>query len=156
MTQEQIYGLLLALLGGLNIFQLLFPKIQKRKMQAEASTAEADANSAALVAMEKKMELQKAQFDYLNEQLEKALKSNYETQIARKEESERYLTEVTELRQEIVDLKSNIMDLNSTMKQMAEEVCKRPNCAKRIKSDEKKSPSKKTVKSNPKKEEARV
>jgi hypothetical protein len=50
------------LLGGLNIFQVIFWRVEKRKMNADASALEADAKH-------KGIDLQQDQYDYLLEKL---------------------------------------------------------------------------------------
>ena len=102
MSIEMIYGTVAALLAGLNIFQVIFWRIEKQKMKglADAATIEAGQKDVELVKM-------------LRTQLAEALKENFEAQAARNDDAEKHLGEITKLREEIVKLKDEISDLKS-------------------------------------------
>jgi len=71
MTVEWALGIIAMLFGGLNIFQVLFWRAEKKKHNAEATAAEAEAK-------QKSIDLQQDQYDFLLNKLSELQKSYYE------------------------------------------------------------------------------
>lgn len=97
-----ILTIVTTLLGGLNIFQVIFWKVEKRKMSADASALEAEAKH-------KGIDLQQDQYDYLLEKLSTFQTEYFEllekVQKGAKEHAELINTkcnEISELKSKIV------------------------------------------------------
>ena len=118
-STEAILGIITALLGGVNIFQLLFLRATKRKYEAEARKAETETEQA-------KTDLHQDQYDYVNEQLSKIQQEYYSLAARYRETMTEHLTEIDQKCNEIAELKSKLVYFKGLR-------CYCSDCDKRIK-----------------------
>jgi septal ring factor EnvC (AmiA/AmiB activator) len=114
MNWDDISTILLSTLGGLNVFQIFFWKLKRRKDTAEVVQAEIDAK-------QKSIELQQDQYSYLMDTLNKVQKDYY----ALDEKARQLIIDIQEKCTEIATLKSKITYLKGI-------ACYRTNCDIRI------------------------
>lgn len=98
---ETILSVLLALLGGVNIFQFLFLRATKKKYEAEARAAETAAEHG-------RVDLQQDQYDYVNSQLSKIQQEYYDLAAKYRETMTNHLQEIDNKCNEIAELKSKL------------------------------------------------
>ena len=116
---ETILSVLLALFGGVNIFQFFFFRATKKKYEAEAKAAETNAEHG-------RVDLQQDQYDYVNEQLSKIQKEYYELAARYRETMTQHLMEIDTKCNEIAELKSKLVYFKGLR-------CYYSDCDKRIK-----------------------
>lgn len=124
-----ILGILSTLFGGLNIFQFLFYRSEKKKSEAEAESANIDAK-------QKNIDLQQDQFDYLLDKLTKYQNDYFELAEKLQEEANRHATEMQETTQRftsIINEKCNeIAELKSKIIYFKNLRCYNTNCPHRM------------------------
>lgn len=98
---ETILSILLALLGGVNIFQFLFLRTTKKKYEAEARAAETAVEHG-------RVDLQQDQYDYVNAQLTKIQQEYYDLAAKYRETMTNHLQEIDNKCNEIAELKSKL------------------------------------------------
>ena len=117
-TLNAILAIVTVLLGGVNIFQLVYYKTQRDKLRAEADSAQVDAQH-------KGLDLMQDQADYLMKEL-----SNVQTQYVNlqkqiREESANHTNTIHEKCNEIAVLKSKVVYLKGLR-------CYKSDCSLRI------------------------
>lgn len=118
MLDNLIYPLLLAIFGGLNILQLIFPRKTKRQIEAKTKSSEIDSQ-------QKAADLMQDQYDYVLKQLTK-FQTEYFNLLETVQESSRAYTETIEQKcNEIAELKSKIAYFRGIR-------CYRCDCSRRI------------------------
>lgn len=98
---ETILSVLVALLGGVNIFQLLFYRATKKKYTAEAEKVTTEA-------MHGRLDLHQDQYDYVNAQLTKIQGEYYELADKYRKTMTDHLIEIDGKCNEIAELKSKL------------------------------------------------
>ncbi len=111
MTIEWVLGLVAALFGGLNIFQIIFWKAEKQKHQAEAFSAEADAR-------QKSIDLQQDHYDFLQQKLSEWEKQYYDVV----EKLQDTLKEKAEMARQISELKAEVEKQNRQISELKKEI----------------------------------
>lgn len=125
MTTETILTVLACLLGGVNIFQVLFLRSTKKKFEAEADAAKAEADKARTEVKQGELDLRQDQYEYVYTQLTK-VQQDYNAL------AERYRATMTEHLNEI-DAKCNeIAGLKSKVAYFRGLRCYRSSCAQRV------------------------
>lgn len=89
------------LLGGLNVFQMIFWRIEKRKMVADASALETEAK-------QKGIDLQQDQYDYLLEKLSKFQSDYFELLEKVQKDAKGHAELINTKCNEIAELKSKL------------------------------------------------
>ncbi|MCQ2058659.1 MAG: hypothetical protein MJY71_02375 [Bacteroidaceae bacterium] len=100
--KDIILPILIALLGGANVFQFLFFRSTQKKYAADAKVAETQAEHG-------RVDLQQDQFDYVNTQLSKIQQEYYELAAKYRETMTQHLQEIDEKCNEIASLKSRLV-----------------------------------------------
>ena len=116
---EWILGLIATACGGLNIFQLIWWRSEKRKLAAEADSATADAK-------QKEIDLQQDQYDYLLEKLSKYQQDYFALADKMQESTHTYLQTINAKCNEIAELKSKLIYFKGLR-------CYKSDCSMRIK-----------------------
>lgn len=109
----------LSLLGGLNIFQFIFFRKTKRRLEAETAKTEIETAQA-------KVDLHQDQYDYVSEQLSKIQQEYYDLAARYRETMTEHLKEIDQKCNEIAELKSKLVYFKGLR-------CYRSDCAERIK-----------------------
>lgn len=118
MLDNLIYPLLLAIFGGLNILQLIFPRKTQRQVEAKTKGSEIDTQ-------QKASDLFQDQYDYVLKQLTK-YQTDYFNLLETVQQSARAHTETIEQKcNEIAELKSKIAYFRGIR-------CYRCDCSQRI------------------------
>lgn len=107
------------LLGGVNIFQLIFLRTTKKRYEAEAKKADAEAE-------QMRTDLHQDQYDYVNEQLSKIQQEYYSLAAKYRETMTKHLTEIDQKCNEIAELKSKLIYFKGLR-------CYCSDCEKRVK-----------------------
>lgn len=118
-TSETFLAILSALLGGVNILQLIFFRSTKKKYSAEAQKAEVEVQQA-------KADMHQDQYDYVNEQLSKIQQEYYSLAAKYRETMTAHLQEIDQKCNEIAELKSKLVYFKGLR-------CYCSDCANRIK-----------------------
>lgn len=116
---DEILAILASLLGGLNIFQIIFFRKTKRRLEAETAKTEVETEQA-------KTDLHQDQYDYVNEQLSKIQQEYYDLAAKYRETMTQHLMEIDQKCNEIAELKSKLVYFKGLR-------CYRSDCATRIK-----------------------
>lgn len=98
---DTILSILVALLGGVNIFQFLFLRSTKKKYEAEAEKVKTAADH-------DKLDLHQDQYDYVNAQLTKIQQEYYDLASRYRETMTAHLLEIDGKCNEIAELKSKL------------------------------------------------
>lgn len=110
MSVEWVLGVIAALFGGLNVFQVIFWRSEKQKMKAEADEASA------------KSDLKwKELVNELKNEVRTSYQESIEAQNLRNEENEKHLNEISCLRREIINLKDEITSLKKEIENLKPE-----------------------------------
>lgn len=115
---ETLLSIIIALLGGVNIFQIFFLRSTKKKYAAEAEKAHTEAQKG-------KVNLQQDQYDYVNEQLSKIQGEYYSL-------ADKYRKTMTDHLQEIDGKCNEIAELKSKLVYFKGLRCYRSDCGERI------------------------
>lgn len=115
---DAFLSILIALLGGVNIFQIFFLRSTKKKYEAEAEKAHTEAQQG-------KVSLQQDQYDYVNEQLSKIQGEYYNL-------ADKYRKTMTDHLQEIDGKCNEIAELKSKLVYFKGLRCYRSDCGERI------------------------
>lgn len=137
MTIEWVLGVVAALFGGLNIFQIIFWKTERQKHQAEASSAEADAR-------QKSIDLQQDHYDFLQAKLGEWEKQYYDVVAKLQEtmqEKAQMATQISELKAEVEKQNRQISELKKEIETLSSKFAKAPS----KKAPVKKAPAEKTA-----------
>lgn len=130
MESEILTIILTTLLGGLNVFQLLWWRAEKKKHQAEADSASVDAK-------QKGIDLQQDQYDFLLEKLSKYQQDYFELADKMKETTDKHTGEIQEVNQKfsqiIYDKCNEIAELKSKIIYFKGLRCYKSDCSLRIK-----------------------
>lgn len=102
MTIEWVLGIISALLGGLNIFQLICWRSEKQKHQAEADSLSIDAQ-------QKKLDLTEDGYDYLLEKLTKYQQDYFNLADQMQQEMRKHTELINQKCNEIAELKSKLI-----------------------------------------------
>lgn len=118
MLDSVIYPVLLSLFAGLNIFQFVYPRLTKRRIEADTKSSELDTS-------QKAVDLAQDQYDYVLKQLTK-YQTEYFALLDRVQTSARTHTEEIEQKcNEIAGLKSKVAYFRGIR-------CYRCDCGQRI------------------------
>lgn len=98
----EILGIITLLLGGLNIFQLIFWRTQRDKMRAEADASTTEAHR-------KEIDLQQDQYDYLLEKLNTFQEQYFKLSKRMQDEMQEHINAINEKCDEIAVLKSKLV-----------------------------------------------
>lgn len=99
---DAFLSIIIALLGGVNIFQIFFLRSTKKKFAAEAEKASTEAQK-------DKVNLQQDQYDYVNEQLSKIQGEYYNLADKYRKTMTDHLQEIDGKCNEIAELKSKLI-----------------------------------------------
>lgn len=102
MMQSWIVDIVMALLGGLNIYQFVFWRIQRDKYRAEADSVQTDAR-------QKRTDLMQDQYDYVFSQLGKLQNEYMELQEKVRREANEHSDVIMTKCNEIAELKSKVV-----------------------------------------------
>lgn len=102
MTQSWIVDIIMALLGGLNIYQFVFWRIQRDKYRAEADSVQTEAR-------QKRTDLMQDQYDYVFSQLGKLQNEYMELQEKVRREANEHSDVIMAKCNEIAELKSKVV-----------------------------------------------
>lgn len=100
--ESWILGTVASILGGVNVFQLVYYKTQRDKLRAEADSAGVDAKH-------KGLDLMQDQADYLIERLNNVQEEYISLQKKLREEAANHTNTINEKCNEIAELKSKII-----------------------------------------------
>ena len=100
--ESWILGTVASILGGVNVFQLVYYKTQRDKLRAEADSAGVDAKH-------KGLDLMQDQADYLIERLNNVQEEYISLQKKLREEAANHTNIINEKCNEIAELKSKII-----------------------------------------------
>lgn len=129
MTQEWILGIIGALFGGLNIFQLIYWRAERKKHNAEADSAGTDAK-------QKEIDLHQDQYDFLLQKLSDFQKDYYDLAEKLKQTTTNHINEITEVEKRFglaINEKCNeISVLKSKLVYYKGLRCYDSNCQKRV------------------------
>lgn len=130
MTQiEWILGIITALFGGLNIFQIIYWRAEKKKHQAEADSADTDAK-------QKEIDLHQDQYDFLLQKLTEFQKDYYDLSDRLKQVTTSHINEISDIERkfgEAINEKCNeISSLKSKLIYYKGLRCYDSNCHKRL------------------------
>ena len=98
---DAILSVLVALLGGVNIFQLFFYRSTKKRYEAEAEKVKTAADH-------DRLDLHQDQYDYVNAQLTKIQQEYYDLAGRYRETMTAHLLEIDSKCNEIAELKSKL------------------------------------------------
>lgn len=104
-----LHEILLLLLGGVNIFQLIFYRIQRDKMKAEAEKLKALAEEEKVNAKHKGLDLMQDQADYLLNQLNTIQNEYIALQTKLREELANHTATINQKCNELAELKSKLI-----------------------------------------------
>lgn len=121
MTLEWILGIVATACGGLNIYQFIFWKTERKKMKAEADSATTDAD-------QKRLDLQQDQYDYLLSKLTQYQKDYFELSDKMQDEMKKHVILINQKCNEISELKSKLIYFKGLR-------CYRSDCSMRIKTN---------------------
>lgn len=114
----EILAIAVALLSGLNIFQLIFWRTQRDKLRAEADALTTDAHR-------KEIDLQQDQYDYLLEKLNTFQEQYFLLSKKMQDEMQAHINAINEKCDEIAVLKSQVVYLKGLR-------CYRSDCSIRL------------------------
>ena len=116
---ETILAIALALLGGVNIFQIIFFRSSKKMYQAKAEAALTEVQQT-------KVDLQQDQYDFVNAQLTKIQQEFYDLAEKYRKNMSDNLNEIDQKCNEIAELKSKLIYFKGLR-------CYKADCGERIK-----------------------
>lgn len=129
MTDNWILNIIIALFGGLNIFQLIYWRAERKKHNAEANSADTDAK-------QKDIDLQQDQYDYLLQKLSDYQREYYDLADRLKQVTTNHINEISDIErrfgQTINDKCNEISMLKSKLIYYKGLRCYDSNCQKRI------------------------